>query len=275
VSQRVAACCCQACSDPTLGACCIQKGTVCTCKENKTICECTKLGGVWNANPVCPDACLGACCVIDFINQPIKCLDNMTKCGCDAQNATGQTATFFQGQTCLNLSCIPIKSGCTLWKYDFLRTTRYISYGDSYPTPTSPCRCQDQSALGRPVQSGHTYIHETYYFTAAPYPNGLDYTIYNKLIDDHIYDSTNSGCLDEAHFFEQTTYTKIRDICDQPQNSCNIDRLVYRTQSEDQTCLEPSCALNCVNFGTSSSTITQQSDRTGNLHDCCSKLYPC
>ena len=105
MSQRVAACCCQACSDPTLGACCIQKGTVCTCESNKTVCECTKLGGVWNANPVCPDACLGVCCVTNASGYPIRCIDNSTKCDCDALNVGQQTAIFQQGRTCLNTSC--------------------------------------------------------------------------------------------------------------------------------------------------------------------------
>ena len=107
MSQRVAACCCQACSDPTLGGCCIQKGNFCTCEPNKTICECTKLGGVWNSNPVCPDSCLGACCVVRFSdNQVVKCLDNITKCDCDAQAASGiYSATFKQGQKCINVNC--------------------------------------------------------------------------------------------------------------------------------------------------------------------------
>lgn len=105
MSQRVAACCCQACSDPTLGGCCIQKGTVCTCEPNKTICECTKLGGVWNANPVCPDSCLGACCVTNASGYPIRCIDNTTKCNCDALNVGQQTSIFQQGKTCANASC--------------------------------------------------------------------------------------------------------------------------------------------------------------------------
>lgn len=249
--------------------------TICDCIESVTECVCANQNGIWNGSNSCATGCLGACCIFDLNRIKINCFNLMSECDCDNKKTPLNNVVWSVGVDCQSTPCKDPPTGCTLWKSEFLRTTRYISYGNSYPTPSNPCRCQDQSALGKPVQSGNSYLHETYYFTAAPYPNGIDYTMFNKLTDDHIYDSTNSGCLDELHFFEQTTYTKIRDICDQPQNSCNIDRLVYRTTSENTHCLEPSCVLNCVNTGTSSSTITQQSDRTGDFHDCCNRLYNC
>ena len=106
MSQRVAGCCCSPPCDPTLGACCTKVGGVCGCIENKTLCECTKLGGAWNANNLCPNGCKGSCCKISMSNVLVNCTDNITECDCDAMAVAGRyRTTFHRGFACANSPC--------------------------------------------------------------------------------------------------------------------------------------------------------------------------
>lgn len=106
MSQRVAGCCCSPPCDPTLGACCTKVGGVCGCIADKTLCECTKLGGTWSANNLCPVGCWGSCCKYSMSNTFINCTNNVTECACAAMATTGQNYTkFHRGLTCTNNPC--------------------------------------------------------------------------------------------------------------------------------------------------------------------------
>lgn len=106
MSQRVAGCCCGSPCDPTLGVCCTKVGGVCDCITDKTLCECTKLGGVWNANNLCPNGCLGSCCKFNMNNVLVDCTDNITECACAAMATARRTyTTFHRGLTCANNQC--------------------------------------------------------------------------------------------------------------------------------------------------------------------------
>ena len=238
--------------------------TICDCIESVTECVCANQNGIWNGSNNCATGCLGSCCVLDLNGQRISCHDLMTECNCDALKSPTQNTVWTVGLNCINSPCKE-KVGCTLWLSEFTRISSEINYGDTIHSEAEWCRCVIGSSI---VYTSYDYLYTKEYLTGDP---TFDRTQYNKITKSDTVPFPN--CLTEVHYYEETKYTKIRDICDEAQNSCNIDRHRYTTTIKDYVCYQTQCR-GCSSDVHTNNTVV--SNRQGdNITICCDRLYSC
>ena len=162
MSLMNAACCCAT----TVGRCCILDTTApnvdCQdlCVDNKTVAQCTALGGVWELGAcadVEPNACVGVCCATNAAGYFVACQEGVTQCECYSDNlAVGVTTTWHSGPnlTCADIACpCRCQTPCPCLQYIIVTTTQTIINH----TCSSPCTSQyyiyesDPIAISVPV----------------------------------------------------------------------------------------------------------------------------
>jgi hypothetical protein len=235
----------------------------CDCIDSVTECVCANLNGIWNGSNSCATGCLGACCVLDLNGLPISCHNLMSECDCNKLKTSLNNVTWTVGKDCQTTACRKGPSCCTLWSFEETEIISYVSSGI--------CNCQQATNQGIIVATGYYYQHRRFLFTddSGDRYNPFDWTQYNADTQFDIYPTAT--CSDERHTSLKRKYTKIRDICNEPQNSCNIDRREYTTKIINDVCYYPDCCFNPNPIQTNTSTVS------GNTFtDCCTSTaeYP-
>lgn len=198
MSQRVAGCCCSPPCDPTLGACCTKVGGVCGCIADKTLCECTKLGGTWSANNLCPVGCWGSCCKYSMSNAFINCTNNVTECACAAMATAGQNYTkFHRGLTCANnpcSRCLQTQTCQTNRIFNVATFTNIYTYVNN-----TICACNQGQDVGQNTRQGSIESSINNYFSPC-----AQYFTYNPFITWYDDDPIDFTCFSRYEDVEET-----------------------------------------------------------------------
>lgn len=147
MSLMTGSCCCPS----QLGRCCILDTTApnvdCQdlCVDNKTVAQCTALGGVWELGAcadVNPNACVGVCCATNAAGYFVACQEGVTQCECYSDNlAVGVTTTWHSGPnlTCADIACpCRCQEPCPCYQYIVFATLETITNHTCF----SPCTTQ-------------------------------------------------------------------------------------------------------------------------------------
>lgn len=97
----------------------------CSCQENITCAECTRLKGKWQNSIPCTIACGGSCCIKNADGSDFGCVDVLNECQCKQAVLGNQTSVFSQGVNCAVTNCNPCTGNCNLLGYVYYwRITR-------------------------------------------------------------------------------------------------------------------------------------------------------